>query len=90
MRQECVRILALVTRRANRIFLLSTVLYCHRDEWVPVATAWRVLRLRMEEWPPIWRVAANILNRQSPTADKGWSSSLRFEQGAKNLSGYEK
>ena len=27
--------------------------------WVPVTTAWRVLRLRMEEWTPIWRVAAN-------------------------------
>jgi len=47
-----------------------------RDKWVPVTTAWRVLRLRMEELPPIWRVAANILNKQSRTADKGWSSSL--------------
>ena len=26
--------------------------------WVPVTTAWRVLRLRMEERPPIWRGAA--------------------------------
>jgi hypothetical protein len=41
-----------------------------------VTTAWRVLRLRMEERPPIWRIAANILNKQSRTADKGWSSSL--------------
>ena len=31
---------------------------------VPVTTAWRVLRLRMEERPPIWRVAANKLNKQ--------------------------
>jgi len=30
----------------------------------------------MEERPPIWRVAANILNKQSRTADKEWSSSL--------------
>ena len=30
----------------------------------------------MEERPPIWRVAANKLNKQSRTADKGWSSSL--------------
>jgi hypothetical protein len=29
----------------------------------------------MEERPPKWRVAANILNKQSRTADKGWSSS---------------
>jgi hypothetical protein len=28
--------------------------------WVPVTTAWRVLRLRMEERPPIWRVAVNV------------------------------
>ena len=48
--------------------------------WVPVTTAWRVLRLRMEERPAIWRVAANILNKQSRTADKGWSSNL----GVKN------
>jgi hypothetical protein len=30
----------------------------------------------------IWRVAANILNKQSRTADKGWSSSLGFGRGA--------
>ena len=33
--------------------------------WVPVTTAWRVLRLLMEERPLIWRVTANILNKQS-------------------------
>jgi len=38
---------------------------------VPVTTAWRVLKLRMEERPPIWKVAANILNKQSRRADKG-------------------
>ena len=31
--------------------------------WVPVTTAWCVLRLQMEEWPPIWRVAVNKLNK---------------------------
>ena len=41
------------------------------DKLVPVTMTWRVLRLRMEERPPIWRVAANILNKQSRTADKG-------------------
>ena len=50
--------------------------------WVLVTTAWRVLRLRMEEWSPIWRVAANKLNKQSRTADKGWSSSLGVGRGA--------
>ena len=44
--------------------------------WVPVTRSWRVLRLRMEERPPIWRVAENKLNKQSRTADKGWSSTL--------------
>jgi len=40
-----------------------------RDKLVPVTTAWRVLRLRMEEWPPIWREATNKLNnsRGQPT-----------------------
>jgi len=27
-------------------------------------------QVAMEERPPIWRVAANILNKQSRTADK--------------------
>jgi hypothetical protein len=38
----------------------------------------------MEERPPIWRVAANILNKQSRTANKGWSSSLGVGRGANN------
>ena len=54
--------------------------------WVPVTTAWRVLRLRIEERPPLWRVAANILNKQSRTADEGWSSSLGVGRGANNPS----
>jgi hypothetical protein len=29
----------------------------------------------------VWRVAANILNKQSRTADKGWSSSLGIGRG---------
>jgi hypothetical protein len=32
----------------------------------------------------IWRAAANILNKQSPTADMGWSSSLGIGRGANN------
>ena len=30
----------------------------------------------MGERPPVWRVAANILNKQSQTADKGWFPAL--------------
>jgi len=52
-----------------------------RDTWVPVTTAWRVLSLRIEERPPIWRVAANVLNKQSRTADEEWSSSLGVGRG---------
>ena len=36
--------------------------------WVPVTTTLRFLWLRMEERPPIWRVPANLLNKQSRTA----------------------
>jgi len=52
-----------------------------RDKWVPVTTEWCVLKLRMGERPPIWRIAANILNTQSRAADKWWSSSLRARRG---------
>jgi hypothetical protein len=54
--------------------------------WVPVTTAWRVLRLRKEERPPIWRVALNKLNKQPRTADEGWSSSFGVGRGANNPS----
>jgi hypothetical protein len=40
--------------------------------------ALRVLRLRMEKRPLVWRLAANKLYEQSQTADKGWCSSLGF------------
>jgi hypothetical protein len=32
----------------------------------------------------VWRIAANILNKQSRTADKGWSSSLVVGRGTNN------
>ena len=60
--------------------------YSYHDKWVPVTRAWHILRLQMEEWPPIWRVAANILNKQLWTASKGWSSSLVVGQGDNNPS----
>ena len=53
------------------------------DNWAPVTMTWCVLRLRMEERSPIWRVFANISNTQSRTADNGWSSSLGCGQSAK-------
>jgi hypothetical protein len=52
----------------------------------PVTTAWIILRLRMEERPPIWRVAVNKLNKQPRTTDEGWSSILGVGRGANNPS----
>jgi len=36
--------------------------------------------------PPVWTVAANILNKQSQTADKGWSSILGVGRGVNKSS----
>jgi hypothetical protein len=55
-------------------------------QWDLVTMAWRGSRLRMEERPRIWTVAANILNKQTRAADKGWSSSLGVGRGANNPS----
>jgi len=41
----------------------------------------------MEEWLQIWMVAEKILNKQSWTADKGWSSSLGVGRGADGSQG---
>ena len=58
------------------IFIFS---YIYVSPWVPVITALRV------PWVgdggvslQIWRLAGNILNKQSWTADQEWSSSLGF------------
>jgi len=50
------------------------------SESLPIA--WRVLRLRMEERPPIWRADENTSKKQSRTSDKGWSSSMGFGRTA--------
>jgi hypothetical protein len=39
----------------------------------------------MEEQPPIWKAAVNILKKVC-TADTGWSSSLGVGRGANNTS----
>jgi hypothetical protein len=56
----------------------------NQAKWVPLTTAWRVLRLQVEELPPVWRISANILNKQLRTADKEWSSRLGVGRGANN------
>jgi len=55
-------------------------------KWVPVTGELRVRRLRMEKQSIIWRAAVNILNKQSQTTDKKWSSGLGFEGDADNAS----
>jgi hypothetical protein len=46
------------------------------DQRVRVTTVWHVLRLRLEERPPIGSEAMNIWHKQSQTSDKGCFSSL--------------
>ena len=55
-------------------------------DWIDLAQNSDRWRARMVERPPIWSVAANILNKQSRIADNGWSSSLRVGRGANNSS----
>jgi hypothetical protein len=40
----------------------------------------------MGERPPIWKVAAGVLNKKSRTHDKEWSSSLEVRRDANNSS----
>ena len=65
------------TRRLYHVKIYYEVfMVFFRIKWVPATTARCVLRLRMEERPPIWKVAANILKKLTRTADKEWSSRL--------------
>jgi hypothetical protein len=50
--------------------------FCAMLGGVPVRTARRVLGLRWRNGLQLWRVAANTLNKQPWTNDKGWPSSL--------------
>jgi len=43
---------------------------------VPITRAWHVLSLWMEERPPIWKVTADIFNKESRKADKLRSYSM--------------
>ena len=52
--RQRIRLFASVNITAPRVDVLSLTImsgvrYAFRDKWVPVATAWRVLRLRKEE-----------------------------------------
>jgi hypothetical protein len=68
-------------------FMLSTKLPRLHVRWVPCHHG--MARPQVADGGnglQIWRVAENILNKQSRTADKGWSSSLGFGRGANNSS----
>ena len=73
-------------RNPVEISVMKPVVFRCPDKWVPVTRPWRVLWLQMEERCTIWSVAVNILNRQSRTAYKGWSSSLGIGRGTNNYS----
>jgi hypothetical protein len=89
-----------LSRLLGHLVLLtcSRMLFIHHkwnedimNMWVPVTTAWRA-HPRVadgEDCLQIWRVAANILNKQSRRADKGWSSNFGVGRGAKNSSSWK-
>jgi len=60
----------------RNVVMQRTIIYiyiyiCTHDKWVLATTAWHLLRMRLDERPPIWRVSANIFNKQLRTAEKG-------------------
>ena len=55
----------------NSVSLVIMLAHSGHDKWVPVTTAWLVLRLRLEERPPVWRVAANIVNKSCGQPTRG-------------------
>jgi hypothetical protein len=67
---------------ANYFPLNSFVPFRFRVKWVPYHHG--MARRHVAdggEGRQIWRVTANILNKQSRTADKGWPSSLGVGRG---------
>jgi len=78
-RQDIFYLSLLQATRKLTEFLTDHLSYCinwSHDKWVPVTMAWLVLRFRREERPPVWSVAANILNKKSRTGDNMWSSTF--------------
>jgi hypothetical protein len=86
----CLILLRPLLVRPSEIFLIIDIkINKIRDTWFPVTTAWRILRLWMEERLPLWRVAANILNKQARRADKWWSSIFGVRRGANKTKPYK-
>jgi hypothetical protein len=60
---------------------------CNRHvRWVPCHHGMECSQVADGEGLQIWMVAANILNKQSRAADKGWSSNLGVGHMANNPS----
>ena len=59
---HCGHVFKYITRRRGNYFCCP---FLTSGKCVHVTTAWRSFRLRMQERPPLWRVAENILNKQS-------------------------
>jgi hypothetical protein len=53
-----------------KMIISSAIEAVSHDKWVPITVVWRVLRLQTEERSPIWTIYANILKKQSRTAEK--------------------
>jgi hypothetical protein len=71
----CIRIPSIIDTKSNT----------HHVKWVPCYHGMARPQAADEgEGLQIRRVAANILNKQSRTADKGWPSSLGVGWGANN------
>jgi len=50
-----------------KLYIHFSKVSCFHDRWVAANTAWRVLGLQKDEQPPVWRLDAKILNKQSLT-----------------------
>jgi hypothetical protein len=60
-------------------------IYLFHVKWVPCHHCMAPPQVADEgDGLQIWRAAANVLNKQSRTVDKGWSSSLTIGRGANN------
>jgi hypothetical protein len=68
-----------------RFFLLTRTVST-KIRWIPVTTTCSSLGCGLKDGLQLWRVAADVLNKQPRIKDKGWSSSLRFGLGANNTS----
>jgi len=58
-------------RKRLLLWFYPFAVFTSHDKRVPVTTEWLVLTLRMEERPPLWRVAANMLKKSRGQSTRG-------------------